>query len=483
MPNELTNSNATNAAMRVRMDAGKRAREQRADNVITEQEFRETMTSLASPLMETRGGKGKTRAKVTASDRPVPGSPNDPNIRERHGLPELEAGSIDYRTTHGQSRATPLNGIPEIEGRPNEPLQRGQSTNEWLRRAADNGVQYTTNEGRSRPLEWHDNETLNAYWGQRLGLTRPGAEMRALGEDTSGSGLAITPQAWTASFIDYLYQLTVFGRLGCSRVSMSQEIVNVPQLTSPAAPAYLAENSTIGIDASPAFSSVVLNAAGGWKDIVLYSRELAQDAYISGGLASLADSMARKFALAWDLAFLFGVTNTAVAPGIINETGFNTRWATGSGSGTPLTLADTTEYSIVAEKIRNNNDEPTGGILTNPSVYGSTSRLSASNYAKYWTMPADVIDLPFVYTTQLPNTETSPAATGTSPALTGGTNSSFFMGPFQRVIGGVHLDFQTQVLSERYVDMAQFGVFGFFRGSVRTGHPESFYRTTNIAAT
>jgi HK97 family phage major capsid protein len=370
-----------------------------------------------------------------------------------------------------------------IEGRPAEVLNRGQSMQEWTRRAAENGVEWSPaeNSGRSQRVVYWDNDQLNEYWGQRMGFARPGAELRALGEDTTGSGLAITPQSWTASYIDYLYPQTVAGKLGVSRVPMPTEQVNVPQLTSPAAPAWMAENSTIGIDASPAFSTVSLNAGGGWKDITLYSRELAQDAYIQGGLPGLlAQSMARKFSLAIDMAFIYGISSSSpVAPGLINEAGFNTRYYTGASAGTYATPADTTEFSKVLELVRAANDNPTGGVLCNPQLVGTMARLNASTYAKYWDFSEDIVAAGldnFVYTTQLTATETA----ANPPVVTGGTGSSFFMGPFQRVMLGVHLDFGTMVLTERYVDMNQVGLFGYFRGSIRTGHPEAFYRTTSI---
>jgi HK97 family phage major capsid protein len=371
-----------------------------------------------------------------------------------------------------------------IEGKPNEVITRDQSMSEWVRRAAENGVQWSPagkNGGAPRPVVHWDNAQQNAYWGQRMGFARPGAELRALGEDTTGSGVAITPQSWTASYIDYLYANVVAGKLGVSRVAMPTEIVNVPQLVSPAAPAWQAENSTIGIDASPAFSTVALNAGGGWKDITLYSRELAQDAYIQGGLPGmLAQSMAKKFALALDIALIYGISSSsAIAPGIINESGFNTRYYTGASAGVYATPADTTEFSKVTELIRAANDEPTGGILCNPQVAGTMARLNASTYAKYWDFPNDVMAAGvdnFIYTTQLTNTETA----ANPPVTTGGTGSSFFMGPWQRVMMGVHLGFETMVLNERYVDMNQVGLFGFLRASIRTGHPEAFYRTTSI---
>jgi hypothetical protein len=117
-----------------------------------------------------------------------------------------------------------------IEGRPAEVLSRGQSMTEWTRRAAENGVEWQPagkNGGRPQRVVYWDNGQLNEYWGQRMGFARPGAELRALGEDTTGSGLAITPQSWTASYIDYLYPNTVAGKLGVSIVPMQTEQVNV----------------------------------------------------------------------------------------------------------------------------------------------------------------------------------------------------------------------------------------------------------------
>jgi HK97 family phage major capsid protein len=380
--------------------------------------------------------------------------------------------------------------IPEIQGTPNEVLSRGQSMVEWTRRAAENGV-HVSGCGKEKrppkPVRYMDNERLNEYWGQKLGFSSRSDELRALGEDTVGSGNAIVPQTWTASFIDYLYANTIAGPLGVSRVPMSTEQVNVPQFTSPVAPAWLAENSTIGIDASPAFSTVQLNAGGGWKDITLYSMELAQDAYIQGGLPGmLAESMARKFALAVDLAMIYGISSTsAVAPGLINETGFNVRYFTGASDDTAAAPVDTQDFSIVLEKIRNVPDEPTMGVLCNPSVAGTFSRLNASTYAKYWDWSPDVVEAGldrFITTTQLTDTETVPA-TAVNPATTGGSYSSYFMGPWHRIMLGVHLDLNTSVLRERYIDMAQIGLWGWFRGSIRTGHPESFYRTIGIETT
>jgi hypothetical protein len=83
------------------------------------------------------------------------------------------------------------------------------------------------------------------------------------------------------------------GQLGVTKVALPTELYNIPAFTAPVQPAWLAENSTIGLDANPAFSTLQMNAKGGWKDITSYSVELAHDAYVAG---SLPDYLARSCA-------------------------------------------------------------------------------------------------------------------------------------------------------------------------------------------
>ena len=405
---------------------------------------------------------------------------------------DLDRVLISAKREHGgaSSMETRMTGQPvaEIQGVPNEVLRPGQSMTEWVRRAAENGVTVQSDGEPAKRVEYRDAGFMNEAWGQRLGFARPGAELRALGEDTTGSGLAINPQSWTSSFIDYLYPMTVLGRAGISRVPMSTEIVNKPQFTDPVQVAWIAENSTIGIDANPAFSTLAFNAQGGFKDITLYSIELAQDAYVSGGLPDLlAQSAARSYALSVDVAGLQGILgNSAGNPGLVNETGFNTRAYTGYSSGN-VTMSDTTELSVVKELIAAANvdlDDPAvgGAIISNPQVKGTMARLKASTYAKFWDWTTDTAALAQRWYTSananiLPATETD----GTTPALTGGTGSSFYMGPWAFQMLGVHLQLSSRPLAERYVDYGQLGLFSMMRFSIRTGHPEAFYRTTSIA--
>jgi hypothetical protein len=374
-----------------------------------------------------------------------------------------------------------------------------------IRLAAENGVQAVDHDGaRPEKIRYHDNEYLNEYWGSLIGhsvgqrWTNGKRESRAILEDTVNSGQAITPQSWTGQFFDYLYPLTVLGRAGVTRVPMSTELVNVPVLASPAEPAWLPEASSIGVDSSPAFSTLQLSAAGGTKWTTLISIEMAHDAYINGGLPNvLATSMARQVAVEVDTYGFMGTALTnAGLPGLINEEGvgglgaFNNRYYTGASSGSPETPADTTELSKIRELLANKNVDTSNAdvcFISNPSVKSTILRTNASNYARYWEFPPDVVqdglDERWYESANpiFPTTETAPATGSTAPAQTGGTASSLYAGPFGYVMLGMHVDLTTRVLSERYIDLGYIELFSFTRYSIRCGRPDLFYRTTSIA--
>jgi hypothetical protein len=110
----------------------------------------------------------------------------------------------------------------------------------------------------------------------------------------------------------------------------------------------------------------------------------------------------------------------------------------------------------------------------------TVSRHPASTVAKFWDMPRDVADLPWYRSANaniFPTTETD------AGALTGGSLSSFYMGPFARMLMGLHLDLSSMVLTERYIDYGQIGLWAIARWSVRTSHPETFVRTRGVITT
>jgi HK97 family phage major capsid protein len=423
-------------------------------------------------------GRMRALADVADSRKLTPG--------ERDEFDKLSRQSKDIAATIKVRKDAKRKGKDadnRTEGRAHELLSRKQSMETWVNRAAENGVTVQTAEGGQVRVIGGDFDQ-NAYWGQRMGFHKPGAELRALGEDTSGSGQAITPQSWQAKFIDYLYPLTLMGKAGASRMPMETEIVNVPQFTAATQPVWAAENASTSLDATPAFAPVQFSAHGAFYDITLYSIELAQDAYISGTLPGmLAESMSKRYANIIDQAALYGITGNTGCPGFLSETGVNVRKYAGHTGTTGQVPADFSEPSILAETVRAANAEP-NGFLTSPQLVGQLSRTNASTYAKYWEPPSDVADLwnnHTCYSTTIPVTETDPAS-GTNPAQTGGSYTSLYCGDFSRVVIGMRLDMMTSVLKERYIDQKQYGLFSAVRFSVRWTHPEAFVRSYGASA-
>src|ERR1017187_10478250 len=399
---------------------------------------------------------------------------------ERHEFDNREAfvKSIDIRTSFNSKNGSAMNGIPEIRGEANEKLSKGQSVREYVKRASANGVSFdSVSGGYAGRGKGNTDFDTKAYWGARLGFCPPNAETRALGEDTSsgsGAGAAVSPQTWSADVIDYLYAATILGRVGATVVPMANEQVNVPQFTATVAPTWVAENGSISLDATPAFSTLALTANGGIKDITLISLELAQDAYVQGGLGGfLAQFIARKVAVSMDLAALYGVAGATGLPGMINESGFVTRVYTGDG-GSGVKPIDTTELSVIAALARTALVEPNAFVMS-PALYGLLHRQTGTGgYPGFFPTPEDAAMLDQVATTSVGVAETY------AGAQTGGALTSIYCGDWSRVIVGVRLDLSTTVLRERYVDSGQVGLFSFMRTSIRTSHPESFTRTKAV---
>lgn len=100
----------------------------------------------------------------------------------------------------------------------------------------------------------------------------------------------------------------------------------------------------------------------------------------------------------------------------------------------------------------------------------------------YWPLPLSVQDVPWVTTANanvVPAVETDPA-TASAVALSGGSMSSLYAGPWANMILGVHLDLSSRPLVERYADLGQIGLFSVMRFSIRTGNPQAFNRTIGM---
>ena len=373
-------------------------------------------------------------------------------------------------------RSAPAGG--EVRGEPHEPVAPGKMR-EWFRKAQENGVRDAY--GHKLSAEGRDFD-LNAYWGQRLGFAKPGAEMRALAEDTGGSAQAITPQSWTSDFVDVLLPNTIMGKVGARQVAMDQETVNVPVFTSTVSPTWIAEAGSISLDANPAFSSLQLFAPGGVKDITQFSIELAQDAFIQGGLdAMLSQAVAKKMAVVLDTSALNGIASNTGVPGLNGESGFVKRHYTGDAGTSGKAPADTSELGVVAELTKKLNVDP-NSFVSNLGVQQAFQRIAVSAYGRYWDDPSIVSGMDWVTSenSALPYVETDPA-TASGVAQSGGSYGSLYCSPWdQFCMIGWRLELRTRVLVERYIDSGELALFSYCRFSVRYTHPETFSRTVGI---
>jgi HK97 family phage major capsid protein len=362
---------------------------------------------------------------------------------------------------------TPYRGDERTEGKPNELLSPDQSFATWAKRAAENGVRGTTASGTDRDV--------NRYWAERMGLSKPTMETRTLGEDTtsgSGAGQSIVPIEFSTTFIDIIRPKLILSQAGVQMMPMTTEHYNLPQYLSDVAPVYLAENTANSIDALPQFAPIAFLATGAYQDITLMSRQIAEDTNQEGGLAGLLqETIGQKYARLIDQTGLYGTSGNSGNPGLVNEAGLLTSGTAapagfGTDGGSPVNWS---QLSVAAEDIRSNNGEPSAMVM-HPKALGTYSRL-VDTLGQPMRMTPDIADIPILDSSTLLTDE----AQGTGTNLT-----SIYMGDWARMIVGMRVDLQVTVLRERYADIGQIGLWSYIRFSVRTTHPELFYRLTGM---
>lgn len=275
--------------------------------------------------------------------------------------------------------------------------------------------------------------------------------------------------------------------MGVHTVPMDRENVNMPVYTSSyAGPNWIAENGSLSLDAGPAFAPLSLQTPGGWKFYTRVSLELAQDAFIQGGLDTwLAEAAARKLAVALDTSLLLGVTSNPGAPGLAGETGMITRHYTGDSGTSGIAPADTSELGVIAEaSVKKYVLAEDLAFVSNIGAHEAFERIKVTSYGRYWQDPPLVANVPW-YTSEnsvLSYTETDPT-TASSVAQTGGSYSSVYCGPWARsTYFGVRLDLGSSLmrLDQRLIDQGQIGYFAMFRGSIRQAYPSTFTRTVGV---
>jgi HK97 family phage major capsid protein len=444
------------------------------DKVTEYREKRQAVWKRMQPLVE-KVGRGES---LTAEER------------ETYDRDDLILGQLKRAMEAVANYRESPEGV-EVRGELNEPVPAGRAQ-EWLRKAQENGVR----DSHGVPLSAQGTDfDMNAYWGAVVrkqlmgtGISFPGkrdagaAEMRALGEDTAGSGQAITPQAWSAQYVDVLLPNTFMGAVGARTVMMDQETVNVPVFSSTVSPTWIAEAGSISLDANPAFTSLQLYAPGGVKDITQFSIELAQDAFVQGNLdGMLSQAVAKKMAVVVDTAALLGIASNTGVPGLNGESGFVKRHYTGDSGTTGKAPVDTTELGVAAELAKKAN-VTANAFVSNIGCQQAFQRIPLATYGKYFDDPSLISGMDWVTSenSALPYVETDPA-TASSVAQSGGSYTSLYCGPWnQFAMIGWRSELRTRVLTERYIDSGELALFSYCRFSIRYAHPETFSRTIGV---
>lgn len=370
-----------------------------------------------------------------------------------------------------------------VEGKPGEVLRGKQTFTDWTRAAQQNNVNLVTANG--VPMSMRSQGTdrdLNRYMGEVMGFAPKSVETRGLLEDTGGSAQALSPVEYAANFVDVLLPMTLMDKMNVNRVPMVRETQEIPVYTSTFSPSWVAEAGSISLDANPAFSQLTLFSPGAIKDQSTFSIELMQDAYIQGGLVRmLTDAVAKKVAVVLDQVMFAGIAGNTGVPGLWAESGFNIRHYTGDSGTTGKAPVDTTELGVIAESVVKKNIAP-DFFISNVGVQQAFNRIPLSTYGKYWDMPPITANMDWLTSenASLGYAETDPA-TASSVARTGGAYGSVYAGPWsQFTYLGIHLDLQTVVLKERFIDSGLYALFTYIRPSIRFAHPETFFETIGV---
>jgi len=195
----------------------------------------------------------------------------------------------------------------------------------------------------------------------------------------------------------------------------------------------------------------------------------------------LANAVAKKMAVVLDTSAILGVSGNAGIPGLNSETSFVFRKQTGDSGTTGQAPTATTELGVIAEITIKKNIFP-NAFVSNIGVHEAFERIPIAAYGKYFDDPPLIASMGWTTSenSALSYAETDPA-TASGVAQTGGSYGSVYCGPWSTfAILGVHLDLQTVVLKERYIDSGEYALFSWCRYSIRFAHPETFSRTIGV---
>lgn len=296
--------------------------------------------------------------------------------------------------------------------------------------------------------------------GRKDGLSDD--ERRALSEGVDAAGGFLVPDELSAEIIDRARAASVAIRAGARTVNMETDQVTVAKVTGDPSPGWRAENAAIP-ESDATFGSVVLNAHT-LGVITRMSRELVEDARNIEDL--VRDIFASAFALKVDYAILRGSGTAEEPQGVRNASGVTiTNLATDGRAPTYDDLVD------AVGRLNDANESPSAAIW-----HPRTGR----TFAKKVDSTGQPLEAPSLVSEQALSRHQS---TQVPINLTTGLNadtSEIYVGDFAMVALGVRTELRVELLRERYSDLGQIALLGWYRADVAVLRGAAFNVLTGV---
>jgi len=358
-------------------------------------------------------------------------------------------------------------GTVSVRGNAREFLRPNQSVKDWCEaRGLIQGDKRTA----ASDFDW------DAYWGQRLGIVKPGAETRTvygLGEDTSsgsGAGQSIVGQLWGHELQDLIRAKLFLAKFNYTTVPMVGEILNVPVFEADVAPAFVSENTALSLDTTPNVGSLTLSATGAYADVTAASLAVIEDAVINGGVdAMIRNSIAQKYARLIETIALYGQSGSGTT-GLQATSGLLVQ-SMGTNGAAPTSYKD---ISKAVAQVREQSVEPSG-LVWHPGTKAEYGEL-VDTLGQPMRPTPDVADL-------VTNAQDSALLNyQTETQGSSSTASSLYIGDWQYCLLGVRTQgVEVKILTERYAEYQMVGFLSRWRGCVQYLHPtQAFVRLEGI---
>lgn len=276
---------------------------------------------------------------------------------------------------------------------------------------------------------------------------------RRANEGTATAGGYLVPTPLAANVLDLARTQTRVVQAGAQIIPMNAQTLKIARLDSDPSPAWRNESAAIA-SGDLTFGQVSFTARS-LAVVVKASVELVEDA--PNFASTLADSLAKAFAIRLDAACLYG-SGTAPEPrGLYNTAGISkTALATNGAVLNYQSLIDATALLRGA-------DYTETGVLLHPRT---DAKLNIVGSDGHWLVRPAYLSVPILPTTAVKADQTQGTASGVA--------SDVFVGDFRNLLIGQRADFTLKVLNERYADTGEVGFVAALRADLQVARTGAF---------